>query len=60
MLSEPPPEVWRCWNGLSEDEFRALAKSGRPLEACPCRGCVFLRVRGLKDIARSELTPAAA
>lgn len=60
MLSEPPPEVWRCWNGLSEEEFAALSDSRRPLTDCPCRGCIYLRVRGLKDIARSELTPAAA
>lgn len=60
MLSEPTGETWRCWNGLSADEFDALGKAGRPLESCPCRGCVFLRVRGLKDIPRAELTRVAA
>jgi hypothetical protein len=57
VLSEPSPDTWRCWNGLSQDEFDALAKSGRPLESCQCRGCIYLRVRGVKDVPRSELTP---
>lgn len=62
MLTEPKegsPE-WRCWNALSADEFSALTDSRRPLEGCICRGCIFLKVRGIAPIARSELLPEAA
>lgn len=55
MLAEPNASEWRCWNGLSAEEFAALTESRAPLEGCKCRGCVFLRAHGFKPIARAEL-----
>lgn len=57
MLSEPKEGTpnWRCWNGLSKEEFDALTESRAPLEGCVCRGCQFLSVRGWKPIARADL-----